>query len=139
MRLDVDALVEAALADASTVKPASQASASEFSKLAEELEVVSKAPVDSKDARAERARFHKLAMAVILSCTEDPKAKRGMEALSQDIIKAASGGGLLNDAPDPTPGDRPTVTIEKQQIAKGRTLFKKLQDGAPAAAAETNG
>ena len=141
MRLDVDALVEAALADASVPKPASKSPASEFSKLASELEDASRAK--PQESQEERERFHKLAMAVILDACEDPKAKHGLEALSQDIVKAASGGGYVVGDRSPDEHDsnatKQTVIIEKQQVARGRTLFKKLQDASPAPAAETNG
>ncbi|MEN6550130.1 MAG: hypothetical protein ABFE07_29145 [Armatimonadia bacterium] len=144
MRLEVDALVEAALADAAALKPASAPAPSEFAKLATALErAAGQQPAEDP---AERERFHKLALAVILDACEDPKARRGLEALTQDVLKTAQAGGLLNENPAAAtagsatdePGQR-TITIEKHQVAKGRTLFKKLQEGAPGPATETNG
>lgn len=145
MRLEVEALVEAALADAAAQKPASAPPPSEFAKLADALERAAvQEPVEDP---AERERFHKLAMAVILDACEDPKARRGLEALTQDVLKTAQAGGLLNENPEAAtarsatdePGQQ-TIVIEKHQVAKGRTLFRKMQESVgPAPAPETNG
>lgn len=144
MRLEVDALVEAALADASQPQPTPVAPASEFAKLADALDQA--AGQKPAETPAKRERFLKLAMAVILDACEDPKARHGLEVVAQDVAKTAAGaGGALVGAAPSTPGTSTeevaskTVTIEKQCLAPGRTLFKKLEDGAAPAAAATNG
>jgi len=142
---NVDELIDAALKE-SSAKAATEVAAAppptEFQKLADILESASKEagkPVDQD-------RFNKLAMAVILDTINDPKAKKGLEALTHDIVKNAQiVGGVVNDTPEPgtigaiteNTGVR-TKTMRKQKIDTGRTLFSKLQDSVPGPAAETN-
>jgi hypothetical protein len=145
---NIDELVDAVLRESSTKKVASAVSApppvkTEFQKLADVLEKVAK----EGDKVEDRDRFNKLAMAVILDAIDDPKAKKGLEALTNDIVKTAnisggtvSEGGEASTKHTATEGnaDRPRV-FEKQRVEKGRTLYKKLEaHNVPGPATETN-
>ena len=146
---NVDELVDAVLKESSNKTPKLTASAppaekSEFQKLADILDQTAKEGAQSKD----RDRFNKLAMAVIIDTIDDPKAKKGLEALTHDIVKTANiSGGVMNETPEPGTigettegsGNR-TKVLEKQRIDKGRTLFKKMQEAhnVPGPSTETN-
>jgi len=145
---NIEALVDAVLQEstktsASSVSAPPPAVKSEFQKLADVLEKAAK-----EGSRPENAeRFNKLAMAVILDTIDDPKAKKGLEALTHDIMKTSNiSGGVMNEKTDPGTlgevtegtGNR-TRVLEKHRVDKGRTLFKKLQGNtAPGPATEDN-
>ena len=144
---NIDELVEAALKESSVKATPPAVSAppakTEFQKLADVLEKVAK----EGNKVVDRDRFNKLAMAVILDTIDDPKAKKGLEALTQDIIKTANiSGGVVNEGTEASTkntategnGNR-TRVLEKQRVDKGRTLFKKMQESnVPGPATETN-
>ena len=146
---NVDELIDAVLKESSvkTSHPAASApppEKTEFQKLADVLDKTAKEGAQIKD----RDRFNKLAMAVILDTIDDPKAKKGLEALAHDIVKTANiSGGSMNEMPEAgtigetTEGSgKRTKVLEKHIVDKGRTLFKKLQEApnVPGPASETN-
>jgi hypothetical protein len=144
---NIDDLVDAALKEDFTGKSSSVAVSapppkSEFQKLADVLEQEAKKGAQPED----RDRFNKLAMAVIIDTIDDPKAKKGLEALTHDIVKNAQiSGGMVNETPEPgTIGEatdgtgKRTRVLEKHRVDTGRTLFKKLQGETPGPSTPTN-
>ena len=135
---DVDAIVDAAFAEAGSVEPPVSKQPdriSDFEKVAKDLEKAASEVEDEKTGETGDLRLRKLAMITILDTVEDPKARPYLEKLAAEIVEE---GKVAFESPQPVEpgtvgelgevaGAGGTDTVIKQKIDHGRTLFQKLK------------
>lgn len=136
---DVDAIVDAAFAEAGSVEPSASKEPprpSDYEKVARELEQAASEVTDEKTGETGDLRLKKLAMITILDTVEDPKARPCLEKLAAEIVEA---GKVAFESPQPTQpgtvgelgevaGAGASDIVVKQKIDHGRTLFQKLKE-----------